>query len=70
MPLKLRLKAGDKLVLGSAFLEVERIAGSTVAVSVEAPQEIAIFKQRKTCLQEFPDSSELKKSSNDKPPIR
>tara|TARA_B100000519_G_scaffold45315_1_gene36131 strand:+ start:576 stop:779 length:204 start_codon:yes stop_codon:yes gene_type:complete len=67
MPLKLRLKAGDKLVLGSAFLEVERVAGTTVSVSVEAPQEIAIFKQRKTCLQELPDSSELKKSSNDKP---
>jgi sRNA-binding carbon storage regulator CsrA len=52
MPLKLRLKAGDKLVLGSAFLEVERVAGTTVSVSVEAPQEIAIFKQRKTCLQQ------------------
>ena len=34
MPLKLRLKAGDKLVLGSAFLEVERVAGTTVSVSV------------------------------------
>jgi|TARA_B100001939_G_scaffold84058_1_gene71753 sRNA-binding carbon storage regulator CsrA len=70
MPLKLRLKAGDKLVLGSAFLEVERVAGTTVSVSVEAPQEIAIFKQRKTCLQEFPDSPKLKESSNDKPRIR
>ena len=67
MPLKLRLKAGDKLVLGSAFLEVERVAGTTVSVSVEAPQEIAIFKQRKTCLQELPDSPKLKESSNDKP---
>lgn len=53
--------------MGSAFLEVDWIKGATVSVSVDAPHEIAIFKQRKTCLQNNPDDPQLKKSSNDKP---
>lgn len=46
MALKLRLKTGDRLILGGAYLEVERTTFNTVYVSIEAPQDVAIFKQR------------------------
>tara|TARA_Y100000401_G_scaffold14213_1_gene9647 strand:+ start:620 stop:802 length:183 start_codon:yes stop_codon:yes gene_type:complete len=48
MALKLRLKRGDRLVIGSGFLEVEKVTKTTTHVSVEAPEEIAIFIRRKT----------------------
>jgi len=48
MALKLRLKQGDRLVIGSGFLEVEKVTKTTTHVSVEAPEEIAIFIRRKT----------------------
>ena len=58
MPLKLRLKAGDRLVMNSAYLEVERVGTTTVAVSVEAPEEVAIFIRRKTTCQQNDDHLE------------
>lgn len=48
MALKLKLKPGDRLILGGAFLEVERTTFHNVFVSIEAPEDVAIFKQRKT----------------------
>ena len=46
MALKIKLKPGDRLILGGAFLEVERLTFSNVFVSVEAPEDVVIFKQR------------------------
>lgn len=36
------------MVIGSGFLEVEKVTKTTTHVSVEAPEEIAIFIRRKT----------------------
>lgn len=35
-------------MIGSGFLEVEKVTKTTTHVSVEAPEEIAIFIRRKT----------------------
>ena len=51
MPLKLRLKKGDRLIVNSAFVEVERVGKDNVYVSVEAPQEVAVLIRRKTACQ-------------------
>lgn len=56
MALKLRLKRGDRLVIGSGFLEVEKVSKTSAHVSVEAPEEIAIFIRRKNCLPKTPDT--------------
>jgi len=58
MPLKLRLKAGDRLVINSAYLEVERVGQTNVSVSIEAPEEVAIFIRRKTTSQSRPNTVE------------
>ena len=55
MPLKLRLKRGDRLVVNSAYLEVERVGKSNVYVSVEAPQEVAVMIRRKTACEKTDD---------------
>ena len=65
MPLKLRLKEHDKLIIGGAFLQVDKLSLSTVTVSVEAPEDITIFKQRKTTCHNGSDSAEYDESSND-----
>lgn len=59
MPLKLRLKSGDRLILGSAYLEVERIGLTTVAVSIDAPQEVAILTLRKTTCKDSTEPPQL-----------
>ena len=59
MPLKLRLKAGDRLVVNSAYLEVERVGQTSGSVSVEAPEEVAIFIRRKTSSHQ--DDNDLQK---------
>jgi len=46
MALKIKLKPGDRLILGGAFLEVKRLTFNNVFVSVEAPEDVVIFKQR------------------------
>tara|TARA_Y100001973_G_scaffold103696_1_gene171531 strand:- start:1025 stop:1207 length:183 start_codon:yes stop_codon:yes gene_type:complete len=48
MALKLRLKRGDRLVIGSGYLEIEKVSKTVTHVSVEAPEEVAIFIRRKT----------------------
>ena len=59
MPLKLRLKAGDRLVVNSSYLEVERVGQTSVSVSVEAPEEVAIFIRKKTS--SHPEDNDLQK---------
>ncbi len=58
MPLKLRLKTGDKLILGQAYLEIERVGLTSVSVSVDAPQEIAILTVRNTACDSSENDSE------------
>jgi flagellar biosynthesis regulator FlbT len=55
MPLKLRLKRGDRLIVNSAYLEVERVGKANVYVSVEAPQEVAVMIRRKTACEKTGD---------------